>query len=205
MLAEQAGRRRRSSPDAVLRILVDGVERGRLKPAEQSSISFSVEEDADIIEVKAMDQHGELLLATHLLTSFTEDAYVSSIRLEGGQQLSLSITRKEPGDDFLVTLGYEETNMRRAARLWWQRHGLSLSAEQGLNPARYILVGSLVVICLVSVLWYVRLQSVQTIGPAQTNIAQATTPPLVPQPSVPEKAAVKPAELKPPRRPRTER
>jgi hypothetical protein len=205
MLAEQAGRRRRSSPDAVLRILVDGVERGRLNPAEQSSISFSVEEDADIIEVKAMDQHGELLLATHLLTSFTEDAYVSSIRLEGGQQLSLSITRKEPGDDFLVTLGYEETNMRRAARLWWQRHGLSLSAEQGLNPARYILVGSLVVICLVSVLWYVRLQSVQTIGPAQTNIAQATTPPLVPQPSVPEKAAVKPAELKPPRRPRTER
>jgi hypothetical protein len=205
MLAEQAGRRRRSSPDAVLRILVDGVERGRLNPAEQSSISFSVEEDAEIIEVKAMDQHGELLLATHLLTSFAEDAYVSSIRLEGGQQLSLSITRKEPGDNFLVTLGYEETNVRRAARLWWQRHGLSLSAEQGLNPARYILVGSALVICLASLLVYVRLKSRPTIGPAQINIAQTTTTPVVPQPSVPEKAAVKPAEPKPPRRPRTER
>src|SRR5690349_21719256 len=91
MLDEQAGRRRRSSPTAVLRILVDGVERGRLNPAEQSSISFSADEDAEIIEVMTTDEQGDLLLATHLLTSFSEDAaVVSSIRLEGGQDLSLS-------------------------------------------------------------------------------------------------------------------
>src|SRR5262249_35866629 len=84
MLDEQAGRRRRSSPDAVLRILVDGVERGRLNLATQSSISFSVEEDAEIIEVRTTDLHGDLLLATHLLTSFGKDVHdVSSIRLEG--------------------------------------------------------------------------------------------------------------------------
>ena len=41
-----------------------------MNPAEQSSISFSVEEDAEIIEVKTMDPGGDLLLATHLLTSF---------------------------------------------------------------------------------------------------------------------------------------
>jgi hypothetical protein len=46
MLDEQAGRRRRSSPTGVVRIMVDGIERGRLNPAEQSSISFTVEEDA---------------------------------------------------------------------------------------------------------------------------------------------------------------
>ena len=99
MLDEQAGRRRRSSPTAVIRIMVDGVERGRLNPAEQSSISFSAEEDAEIIEVKTTDPHGDLLLATHLLTSFgtnaQDTAIVSSIRLEGGQDLSLSITRRQ--------------------------------------------------------------------------------------------------------------
>ena len=77
--------------------MVDGIERGTLNPAERSSISFSVEEDAEIIEVKTTDPRGDLLLATHLLTSLTKDAHdaaiVSSIRLEGGQELSLSITR----------------------------------------------------------------------------------------------------------------
>ena len=98
MLDEQAGRRRRSSPTAVIRIIVDGVERGRLNPAEQSSISFSADEDAEIIEVKTTDSSGDLLLATHLLTSLGKDTpdatIVSSIRLEGGQELSLSITRR---------------------------------------------------------------------------------------------------------------
>src|SRR6185369_12281609 len=51
MLAEQSGRRRRSSPTGVIRVMVDGVERGSLNPAEQSSISFRAAEDAEIIEV----------------------------------------------------------------------------------------------------------------------------------------------------------
>ena len=55
MLSEQAGRRRRSSPAGVIRIMVDGVERCRLNPAEQSSISFSAQEDAETIEVKTTD------------------------------------------------------------------------------------------------------------------------------------------------------
>ncbi len=138
MLAEQAGRRRRSSPDAVIRIIIDGIERGRLNPAEQSSISFSAEEDAEIIEVKTTDQHGDLLLATHLLTALREDAHdaaiVSSIQLEGGQELSLSITRRKSeasgGADLLVKFGYRETSLRRAASLWWQRLNLRLSTEQ---------------------------------------------------------------------------
>ncbi len=186
MLDEQSGRRRRSSPTAVMRIMVDGVERGRLNPAEQSSISFSAEEDAEIIEVKTTDSHGDLLLATHLLTSYGKDAHVSSIRLEGGQDLSLSITRRQieaNGDaDLLVKFGYRETAPRRVARLWWQRLRLRLSPKHDPNSSSMwggagILVGSLVlVICLTSYLVYLGLRVRQKSGPAQSNAAQATSP-----------------------------
>ena len=231
MLDEQAGRRRRSSATGVIRVMVDGIERGRLNPVEQSSISFTVEEDAEIIEVKTTDPRGDLLLATHLLTSFGKDAHdaaiVSSIRLEGGQDLSLSITRRpidaNGGTDLLVKFGYRETDPRRAARLWWQRLRLRLSPEEDpgsvwvgarISP-RHILVGSVVVICLVSYLGYVRLRSRQTSGPAQTSSVQTT--PLVQDGSIavspggeatkppdnrinePDKAAAKPTRPEPDR------
>ena len=212
MLDDQAGRRRRASSTGVVRIMVDGVERGRLNPAEQSSITFSVDEDAEIIEVKTMDPGGDLLLATHLLTSFEKDAaIVSSIRLEGGQDLSLSITRRQieanGGADFLVQFGYRETDPRRAARLWWRRFSLRLSAEQGprvlWGGARIlVLAGSVVVICLATYLAYVKFRSHQTSGP---NIVQTT--PVVTPPSTeagtgvsekatqPDKFAAKPTPL----------
>lgn len=183
MLAEQAGRRRRSSPDAVLRIMVDGVERGRLNPAEQSSISFSAAEDAELIEVKTTDVDGELLLATYLLNSFAkvapDEAIVASIRLEGGQYLSLSISRRASdangGPDFMVTFGYQETDPRKAARLWWQRLSLRLIPELGL--ARLILAGCVVVIiCLTSYLAYVRLRTPQRNEPTQQASSVQPTP-----------------------------
>lgn len=179
MLDEEAGRRRGSSPSAVMRIIVDGVERARLNPAEQSSISFSADEDAEIIEVKTTDSHGELLLATHLLTSYGKDAHVSSIRLEGGQDLSLSITRRQietNGDaDLLVKFGYRETAPRRVAGLWWQKLRLRLSKRSSKRiSARHILAGSLAVICLASFLAYVGLRSRPTSGPAQASVVQTT-------------------------------
>ena len=204
MLDEQAGRRRRSSPTGVVRIMVDGVERARLNPAEQSSISFSIEEDAEIIEVKTMDPGGDLLLATHLLTSFERNAaVVTSIRLEGGQDLSLRITRRQieanGGADFLIQFGYRETNPRRAARLWWRRLSLRLSAEQGRRAlwggARIlVLAGSVIVICLASYLAYMKLRSHQTSGPV---IVQTT--PVVQTPS-PEAGAVVNEETNQPER-----
>jgi hypothetical protein len=204
LLDEQAGRRRRSSPTAVLRVMVDGVERGRLNAAEQSSISFSAEENAEIIEVKATDSHGDLLLATHLLTSLekSDEAIVSSIRLEGGQHLSLSITRRQiaanGGTDLLVEFGYRETDPRRAARLWWQRLNLRLTLDQGHRvwsgariPARYVIAGSVLVILLTSYLGYVTLKSRETSGPAQTSTVQSA--PLGQAPSVPGSSGVEAA------------
>ncbi len=192
VLVEQSGRRRRSSPTAVIRVMVDGVERGRLNPAEQSSISFSAEADSEIVEVKTMDQRGDLLLATCLLTALEQkdEATVSSIRLEGGQELSLSIARVPTADgetELLIKFGYQETNLRRAARLWWQRFTFRRVPEEGLNPsglwgggritARHVLVGSVVVICLItSYLAYVRLTSRETVGPAQTSGVAINSP-----------------------------
>jgi len=187
MLDEQAGRRRHSSPGAVIRIMVDGVERGRLNPAEQSSISFSAEEDAEIIEVKSTDPSGDLLLATHVLTN--DAAIVSSIRLEGGQNLSLSITRRpievDGGAELLVQFGYRETDPFRVVRLWWQRLKLRLRGDsQARNMWGPILAASLVIIIgLASYLAYVRLRSRQTSEPSQTSVVQTTTPP-VQEPSI---------------------
>jgi hypothetical protein len=184
MLGEQAGRRRRSSPTNVIRILVDGVERGRLNPAEQSRISFSAEEDAEIIEVKTTDSSGELLLATHLLSSFGKDEKAATIRLEGGQVLSLSITRRAVDangkSDFLIEFGCRETDPRRAARLWWRRLNHRFSARSLWGSARispvYIVAGSVLVICLAGYVAYVRLTSRQTSGPPQTSVVQTPTP-----------------------------
>jgi hypothetical protein len=200
LLDEQAGRRRRSSPNAAMRIMVDGVERGRLNPAEQSSISFSATEDAEIIEVKTTDAHGELLLATHVLTSFanSDAAVVYSIRLEGGQELSLSITRRQieanGGGDLLVKFDYKETDPRRAALLWWQRLNLRLGAE---TSRRYILAGSVVVvICLLSYLAYLKLKS-HPGEPAQTSIAQTTPTPSNERINEPDKGVMKAPEPEP--------
>jgi len=235
MLAEQSRRRRRSSPSGVIRIMVDGIERARLNPAEQSSISFSAEADSELIEVKTTDSSGDLLLATHLLTSFVEDtneaAIVYSIRLEGGQELSLSITRQpiEP-TDLVVKFGYRETAPFRAARLWWRRLRLRFGSEHeqknsrslwddlGIGAgisARHILVASVVVICLLSYLGYVTLRSRQTSGPGLTSVQ--TTPPNTEAPtavndrnSAPDQAAAKAPEpdqtaSQPPRRIRSDR
>ena len=187
-LAEQSRRRRRSSPTAAIRIMVDGIERGRLNPAEESSISFSAADDAEVIEVWTTDAGGELLLATHLLT-YVENAHdapiVCSIRLEGGQDLSLTITRRSIGASggagLMVKFGYKETDPRRAVRLWWQRLNLRRSAEQRIS-AGYVFAGVVLVICVASYFAYVRLRSKPTIGPAPVSVVQ-TTPPAAEAPS----------------------
>ena len=168
MLDDQARRRRRSSPTSIMRILVDGVERGRLNPAEQSSISFSADEDAEIIEVKTTDSSGELLLATHLVTSSLKDeSIVSSIRLEGGQDLSLRITRRQNevnGEtDLLVDFSYRETAPWRVVRLWWQRLKSRGMWSGATISTRHVLAGSLVVIvCVMGYVGYKTLRSGQT-------------------------------------------
>jgi hypothetical protein len=201
MLAEEAGRRRRASSAGMIRIIVDGIERGTLNPAEQSSVSFSAPEDAETIEVKTTDRTGELLLATHLLTAAAEEAddatIVTSIRLEGGQELSLSVTKGATGTgELLVTFGYRETNLGRAARLWWQRLRRRLRPEQRRKgstglwgevriPALATVVVGVLVICVVSYVAYVRLRSPVAGGPAPTSDVAREAAPTSPQGAAP--------------------
>ena len=180
MLDEQAGRRRRATSTGMMRIVVDGVERGRFDPGEQSSVEFSVGEDAELIEVKTMDSEGELLLATHLLSSLDQDARDAAIRLEGGQELSLRITRKQIDADgraeVLVTFGYRETNARRAARLWWQRRGVRSAYLAGLRARHVLVFVSVAIVFVGSYLAYLKLRSKSQNGSAQTSVAQVTSP-----------------------------
>ena len=170
-LAEQAGRRQ-TSPAALLRIVVDGVERATLNPVRASSVSFSTDEGAEIIEVKTADPSGDLLLATHLFTAHddTHDArpHTSSIRLEGGQVLSLSIRQRENAAsgaaEWLVDFGYRETHLRRAARLFLLRLGLLKDATDfraplgfGLSPGIALACGA-ILLCGLAYLGYLGLR-----------------------------------------------
>lgn len=164
-LAEQAGRRQ-TSPAALLRIVVDGVERATLDPVRASSVSFSTEEGAEIVEVRATDPRGDLLLATHLLAA-QEDArdarpQTSSIRLEGGQELFLSTTQRENAAtgaaEWLMDFSYRETSLRRASKLFLHRHGLfkgepGSRAGLGLAPGLALACGALLV-CALAYLGY---------------------------------------------------
>lgn len=189
-LSEQAGRRQ-TSPAALMRIFVDGVERATLNPARASGVSFSTEEGAEIIEVKTADPRGDLLLATHLLAAHegAHDArpHTSSIKLEGGQELSVRIRQREDAAtgaaEWLVDFRYRETNVRRAARLFLLRLGLPADVTQsraalGLNlsPGRALACGAALV-CVLAYLGYLGLRTNAPQAPAQTRSEPAPAPP----------------------------
>src|SRR5262249_44260806 len=80
------------------------------------SLSFQVDDTAELIEVVTRDASGELLLATHLLTFDEGGAPASSrfgIQLEGGQKLAfkLSTLPQASGltDRFLAEVSYSES------------------------------------------------------------------------------------------------
>lgn len=111
-LAEESTRRRAVS-GGLLRIIVDGVESARIDLNREKSTRFEVKEGAELIEVRSRDKRGELLLATRLLDYNAPGK--SSIVLEGGQELSFSLS---PFDSFAGEVGganvevtYRETKL----------------------------------------------------------------------------------------------
>ncbi len=183
-LAEQAGRRQ-TSPAALMRIVVDGVERATLNPACASSVSFSADESAEIIEIRTAAPTGDLLLATHLLATHecTHDAraQTSSIRLEGGQELSLSIRRRENAAtgvaEWLVDFSYRETSLRRAASLFLHRLGLLKGVPNSraplslnLSPGLALACGAALV-CALAYLGYLVLKPNPLSAPALSKVA----------------------------------
>lgn len=183
-LAEQAGRRQ-TSPAALMRVVVDGVERAILNPLRASSVSFSTEEGAEIIEIRTVDPRGDLLLATHLLAAHDDThgahPHTSSLRLEGGQELSLSVRQREDATtgtaEWLVDFSYRETNLCRAAKLFLRRLGLFASFEnsrvalgRGLSPGMALACGAALV-CVLGYLGYLGLRPSPSREEAQTRTA----------------------------------
>jgi hypothetical protein len=118
-LSEEA-RRRRECPTRFLRVLVDGQERARIDPRASSVARLSLDDTAEMIEVRVAAPGGEIPLALHALTDTpdgeSEQAQVFSIELESGQALSF---RVEPaaGSSRAVEVAYRETTAVRAALL----------------------------------------------------------------------------------------
>ncbi|MGH7123786.1 MAG: hypothetical protein ACREFI_05395, partial [Stellaceae bacterium] len=126
-LAEES-RRRRDFPTRFLRILVDGRERTRIDQRASSVARLSLEDAAEMIEVRATVPDGEILLAVHALTGTPEGEGTGSedfsIVLESGQSLSFRVERSAGLDGErtrMVELDYRETGPLRAALLGARR------------------------------------------------------------------------------------
>ena len=130
-------RRRQGSPTGSLRVLVDGRERAHLDPIDSERTRFSVEEGAEIIEVRGSTSSGELLVAVHLLTD-GEDGEprgheTFSIVLESGQSIVFRIETTDSRR--MVELTYRETASLRSALLAGRRLTRRLARACETAPA----------------------------------------------------------------------
>lgn len=112
LLAQEATRRKASSA-GFLRVMVDGLERAEIETRETGTARIFVDEGAEVIEIYGADQHGALLLATHLLNFEGPERQTAAITLERGQQISFTtnLSRDALGaaTGAQVTVGYQET------------------------------------------------------------------------------------------------
>jgi hypothetical protein len=51
-------------------IIIDGVEHAQLDLAQKSQLQIGLEAGASLIEIRGKDDHGDLLLATHIALPF---------------------------------------------------------------------------------------------------------------------------------------
>ncbi|MEM2944684.1 MAG: hypothetical protein QW087_08090 [Methanomassiliicoccales archaeon] len=178
-LNERAARRRVTSGRLLL-IVVDGIERARLDPIRTRQVQLELEENAELIEVRALDEEGEVVLATCLLTQYERGSssrpHIRSIVLEGGQKLSFTITlsRNLRGEirSAIVDVEYRETNLiRAAARLLRQlkyRVGEVWSSVNipALKPAlAFVLIVASAVVAVLSVRWWRQADSLPSASP----------------------------------------
>jgi hypothetical protein len=130
-LDDQSARRKRAFA-GLLRVLVDGEERARLDLARSSDARFNLEDDAELIEVRAMKNGDDLLLASHLLTHHesSKERASTSIVLEGGQKLTLTFSHATDETGAIVNVAYSETNPLRSASLFLRQRMQLSGAEE---------------------------------------------------------------------------
>jgi hypothetical protein len=178
--------RRKTAHAGVLRIMVDGVEQARIDLKDCRSTRFSLDKDAELIEVRSCDNVGEeLLLASHLLTPTEIESGIqpvdASIILEGGQKIAIH-TSELSDTGTIVEITYRETDPFRAAPLLFRQLAQSLSGGASRSPwkDRRVFVAALVfvfVISLAVVIRYIRRESSRTAEPNQIAATQQKSQP----------------------------
>jgi hypothetical protein len=121
-LAEQAARRR-TTAGGLLRVIVDGNERGLIDPNQMNDVRFDVDERAELIEVRTEGAGGDILLAAHRLTfdEIGRDHKPSefSVPLESGRRLSLIMSPLADAADGIarasIHVSYKEIASAKAA------------------------------------------------------------------------------------------
>ena len=118
-LGEQAARRR-SLSSGLLSVAVDGVESGVIDLDRTNIVRLEIDEHAEMLEVIGHDKQGSLLLATHLVSGNESTGgrdLRHSIVLEGGQRITLTLSRQSSNGPALIEVAYHETRPLRAAAL----------------------------------------------------------------------------------------
>lgn len=181
-LDDYAGRRK-SAHAGMLRVMVDGNEFARFDPTETGSTHFNLNDDADLIEVRSCDDTGEeILLALHPLAYAETDDKVepadTAITLEGGQKISIVVSRRSSESRATVEVRYLETSPFHAASLFFHQLARSMSGSSSQivwNGSR-IFVSALAVLLItigvVAIIKYVR----QGSTPADEQNQLATSP-----------------------------
>lgn len=215
-LSEQANRRRKASP-GLLRVLVDGTERARLDLKRTSRTSFLLQGMPELIEARAADEAGEVLLASHLIAyeelQSPSQTLKTSLVTENNQKISINISfsRNAAGETAggEVEVTYAERNTLKALTLFLSqlRHRLTETAPDknrlaviGLRPALLLL---LLVAGLAWIVWYAWIRGPRlTPAPVTRQGNERALPGNVsPTPASPQEASVPPVvpDLKTPK------
>lgn len=151
-IAEQALRRKRFVHGR-LRVIVDGIEQVSWETSHAaSSAEIAVGDSAELVELRASDAQGDLLLATHLICR--DDAAHSRkplryrIVLEGGQKVSLSVRYPGPDDLAIIAVTYNQKTSVGAG-LYSLRGLLAGTFTLSLRTQRRAVLSVLAVVCLV--------------------------------------------------------
>lgn len=150
--------RRKAAHAGLLRIIVDGAEHARIDLKATGSARFTLDKDAELIEVRSGDNAGEeLLLASHLLAGVELEHHVktadASIILEGGQKISIHSSPELSDTGTVVEITYRETNLFRTASHFFHQlvQSLSENFSRSIWKDRRVLVSLLVLLFLVGV------------------------------------------------------
>ncbi|HEX8090484.1 MAG TPA: hypothetical protein VF762_16615 [Blastocatellia bacterium] len=204
-LAEQAARRRTTGA-GLLRVVVDGDERGRIDLSHTNDVRFDVDESAELIEVCAKDPAGDILLAAHLLTfdGAGGDGQPSefSITLEGGRRLSFVVWPLADGAEeparASVRVSYEEMSRAAVAAPFLRRQRTRLLGflrlgdsprASALRPAFIVLAFAL---CVAAVLFLTLMPKQQPQTVAEVTGAKPGSETLAPRPGATQPGANEP-------------